>query len=77
VLLAFTLKGICTTGLIISALFATTEAGSVEMVPHLLAWTVACIGGFCLLGGWRSARRQSGAPAPASQTVLLVSQRKP
>lgn len=77
VLLAFTLKGICTTALIISALFASTEDGSVDMVPHLLVWTVACIGGFCVLGGWRSARRRSGAQPLTSQTVLLVSQRKP
>jgi hypothetical protein len=77
VLLAFTLKGICTTALIISALFASTEDGSVDMVPHLLVWTVACIGGFCMLGGWRSARRRTGAQPLASLTVLLISQRKP
>ena len=77
VLLAFTLKGICTTALIISTLFASTEDGSVEMVPHLLVWTVACIGGFCMLGGWRSARCRSGPQPLTSLTVPLVSQRKP
>ena len=39
--------------------------------------TVACIGGFCMLGGWRSERRRSGAQPLTSLTVPLVSQRKP
>lgn len=65
VLIAFTLKGICTSTVIIAALFASMDESSTEMFPHLLAWTVACIGGFCMLGGWRLARRRDRAVSPA------------
>jgi hypothetical protein len=61
VLIAFTVKGICTSTVIIAALFASMDEGSTEMFPHLLAWTIACIGGFCMLGGWRLARRRDRA----------------
>ena len=57
VLIAFTLKGICTTTIILTALFSTLDDSVVEMAPHLLAWTLAAIGGFCLLGGWRRGER--------------------
>ena len=51
VLVAFTLKGICTTALMGAAFFAVTENAGTELLPHLLVWLVACIGGFALLRG--------------------------
>lgn len=58
VLIAFTVKGICTTAMILTALFATVDESATEMMPHVLLWTVACIGGFCMLGGWRRLRQR-------------------
>jgi len=57
VLIAFTVKGLCTTAMILTALFAAVDESATEMMPHVLLWTVACIGGFCMLGGWRRVRR--------------------
>jgi len=65
VLIAFTVKGICTTAMIVAAIFAAADDGGLAMTPHVLLWTVACIGGFCMLGGWRRLR-QSGARADAA-----------
>jgi Na+/proline symporter len=56
VLIAFTVKGICTTAMIFAAIFAAADDGALAMMPHVLLWTVACIGGFCMLGGWRRLR---------------------
>lgn len=58
VLIAFTLKGICTSAVIVTALFAVRDEGGADLFPHLLVWTVVCIGGFCMLGGWRHTRRR-------------------
>lgn len=57
-MIAFTVKGICTTAMILTALFATVDESATEMMPHVLLWTVACIGGFCMLGGWRRLRQR-------------------
>jgi hypothetical protein len=61
VLIAFTIKGICTSAMIIAALFAAMDDSSADLFPHLLVWTMACIGGFCMLGGWRHVRRGAAA----------------
>jgi hypothetical protein len=71
VLIAFTVKGICTTAMILAALFAAVDDNADEMFPHLLVWTVACIGGFCMLGGWRIGRRRQAAHARAAGAVEL------
>ena len=60
VLVLFTIKGICTSAVIFTALMAAMEDGGSDLFPHLLVWTVACIGGFCMLGGWRRGRNRSG-----------------
>ena len=57
VLVAFTVKGVCTTAMIVFALFVAMDESGTEMFPHLLVWTGACIGGFCVLG-WRRVRQR-------------------
>ena len=59
VLIAFTVKGICTTAVILTAMFAAMDDSGSDLFPHLLVWTVACIGGFCMLGGWRLGRNRT------------------
>jgi len=69
VLIAFTIKGICTTAVILTAMFAAMEDGDSDLFPHLLVWTVACIGGFCMLGGWRLGRNRT-VQAPSHDSAL-------
>lgn len=67
VLIAFTVKGVVTTTLILGTLFASVDDSSAAVLPHLLIWTVACIGGFCMLGGWRrNGRPEQAHPAGRS-----------
>ena len=71
VLIAFTVKGICTTAMIVAAIFAAADDGGLAMTPHVLLWTVACIGGFCMLGGWRRLRH-SGAHADVAHETIAA-----
>jgi hypothetical protein len=65
VLVAFTVKGLRTTALMLLALLAATASGGTEMLPHLLVWLIACTGGFALLRG-------SGPQANGSERLAAI-----
>jgi len=59
VLVAFTIKGLCTTTLIIYTLAAGLEDGEPGLMPLLAVWAIACGAGFALLRR-RGANKQTG-----------------
>jgi hypothetical protein len=55
VLLAFTIKGIFTTGVMVMALLAAMLDEGNDVLLHVLVWLAVGIGGYAVLGGTHGA----------------------
>jgi hypothetical protein len=59
VLLAFTIKGLCTTTLIVYTLLAgANDGGAAGVLPFLLVWLIVGVAGLALLRGGGAAVKQ-------------------